>query len=111
MAVSYAKQHLQQISGLVLWGSYPNTPDDLSKTSIKVVSIYGTRDGLSTPAVIDAARHLLPVDTRYVAIEGGNHGQFGWYGAQAGDNPAMIDRAAQQSQIAAATEQLLSELE
>jgi len=43
-----------------------------------------------------------------VAIEGGNHAQFGWYGPQAGDNPATISREAQQEQIIEATVELLA---
>src|SRR5438270_500507 len=81
------------LPGVVLWGSYPQASDDLSGSALAVVSISGTRDGLSTPAKIDASRPLLPPDTRWVVIDGGNHSQFGWYGPQGGDNPAGIDHA------------------
>jgi hypothetical protein len=33
---------------------------------------------------------------RWVAIKGGHHAQFGWYGPQNRDNPATISREAHQ---------------
>jgi predicted alpha/beta-hydrolase family hydrolase len=110
MAAHFAHSHPQAVQGLVLWASYPQGSDDLSGSALAVVSISGTRDGLSTPAKIAASRSLLPPGTRWAVIEGGNHGQFGWYGPQAGDNPATIDHAAQQAQTVAATVALLQRL-
>jgi hypothetical protein len=45
-----------------------------------------------------------------VAIEGGNHAGFGWYGPQAGDNPATISVAVQSRQIQLATIALLDQV-
>jgi len=39
--------------------------------------------------------------TQWVAIDGGDHAQFGWYGPQDGDQPATISREAQQAQVLA----------
>jgi hypothetical protein len=50
---------------------------------------------------------LLPPDTQWTAIEGGNHAQFGWYGPQSGDHPATISRTAQQARTVRATIDLL----
>jgi len=111
MAAQFARKHPDLVQGLVLWASYPANTDDLSASSLKVTSISGTQDGLSTPKKIEASRLLLPADTRWVAIEGGNHGQFGWYGSQSGDNVATITRLAQQEQVVAATVELLRELQ
>ncbi len=99
MAALYADKHRDQINGLSLWASYPATSNDLSDSNLKVLSIYGTQDGLATKDKIDASRGLLPPDTYWVPIEGGNHAQFGWYGDQSGDNPATISRQDQQDQI------------
>ena len=77
------------VKGLVLFGSY--CANDLSDSDLRVLSIAGGRDGLSTPEKIAAARHLLPADARLVEIDGMNHGQFGDYGPQSGDSPATID--------------------
>ena len=49
-------------------------------------------------------------NTHWVAIEGGNHAQFGWYGPQSGDGTATISREEQQRQIVGATLELLSRL-
>ncbi len=110
MAAHFAHDHPQTVQGLALWASYPQASDDLSRNAVAVVSISGTRDGLSTPAKIEASRPLLPPSTTWVIIDGGNHGQFGWYGPQSGDNPAGLDHAAQQAQTVAATVALLQGL-
>jgi len=46
-----------------------------------------------------------------VALEGGNHAQFGWYGPQKGDSSATLSHTEQQAQIVAATLELLRSLE
>ena len=109
-AAHFAHDHPRTVQGLALWASYPQASDDLSGSALLVVSISGTLDGLSTPAKIEASRPLLPANTTWVAIEGGDHGQFGWYGPQAGDNPATVDHAAQSAQTVAATVAMLAEL-
>jgi hypothetical protein len=111
MAARFAHGHPSAVQGLVLWASYPATSDDLSARELAVVSICGTRDGLATEEEIAASRPLLPAETRWVAIVGGNHAQFGWYGPQSGDNPATISRQAQQQEVVAATLALLTDLE
>jgi hypothetical protein len=108
MAASYAYNHKDQIDGLVLWASYPASSNDLSSSALKTSSISASLDGLSTPDKIAASRSLLPQNTTWVQIEGGNHGQFGWYGDQPGDNPATISREAQQAQVVQTTLELLN---
>ncbi len=110
MAAAYVDTHRTAINGLVLWASYPASNNNLSDSGLPVLSIFGTRDALATDNRIDAARPLLPADTEYVAIQGGNHGQFGSYGDQAGDNPADISRADQQAQVVDATATFLGKL-
>lgn len=111
MAARFARTHPDLIQGLILWAAYPDAADNLSQSGLKVVSIYGTRDGLATPAKIEASRPLLPPDTTWVAIEGGNHAQFGHYGPQAGDNPPLVSAEEQQARIVAATVDLLQRTE
>jgi len=77
MAVSYANNHRDKISGIILWAAYPDDQDDLSAFSIPVLVIYASNDGLATPQKIMEMKRLLPKDTQYVEIEGGNHAQFG----------------------------------
>ncbi len=110
MSARFAYQSPETVQGLVLWAAYPASRDDLSGHALTVTSIYGTRDGVATEDKIAASRPLLPLDTSWVAIEGGNHAQFGWYGPQSGDKTATISREEQQKQIVAATLTLLSRL-
>jgi len=112
MAASYAHSHPGEVQGLVLWASYPAGSADLSaRTDLDASSISGTLDGLTTPEDIEASKALLPPQTVYVAIEGGNHAQFGWYGPQNGDNPATISHLDQQAQVVEATVDLLEQVD
>jgi len=111
VAAHFAHTHPATVRGLVLWASFPSPIADLSaRQDLAVVSIYGTRDSLTTSEQIAASRRLLPPPpaTRWVSIEGGNHAQFGWYGDQWGDTAATISREAQQEQVIAATLGLLA---
>ncbi|NYE02105.1 pimeloyl-ACP methyl ester carboxylesterase [Kineosphaera limosa] len=95
-----------RIHGLALWASYPDGATTVPQQP--VASIYGTRDGLATPADIEASRPLLPADARFVPIDGGIHAYFGDYGPQSGDGTPTIDRATAQAQIIAAMRDLLA---
>jgi pimeloyl-ACP methyl ester carboxylesterase len=98
MAAHFLNQHRDQFTGLIFLASYPATSDDLSDYSGKVLSISASYDGLATPDKIAASRSLLPQDAKFFEIHGGNHAQFGWYGAQSGDLTAAISRTDQQEQ-------------
>jgi hypothetical protein len=111
MAARYVYRSSSAVEGLVLWAAYPAAGDDLSARALAVASIYGTLDGLVTQIKIDASRSLLPPDTQWAAIEGGNHAQFGAYGPQSGDRSATISPEAQQRQVVAATVALLERLD
>jgi len=58
----------------------------------------------------DETKALLPADTQYVVIDGGNHAQFGSYGFQPGDNEATISPEEQWTQISTATVEFLKTL-
>ncbi|HNK63960.1 MAG TPA: alpha/beta hydrolase [Anaerolineales bacterium] len=104
-ASSYAAGH-SEIKGVIFWASYPAN-DALKTNGTKVISIYGTNDGLAGGGKIDESKALLPADAQFVAIEGGNHAQFGSYGPQAGDNEATISPEQQWAQAAEATAMFL----
>ena len=103
-AASYASTH-DQVGGLVLWASYP-ADESLKDKDIKIISIYGTLD-MAGMGAFEEKRTLLPSDTEYVIMQGGNHSQFGDYGFQPGDNEATISRADQQQQVVDATVKFL----
>lgn len=110
MAATYARQHLDVIDGLVLWASFAQESDSFAETDIAALSVYGTLDGLATPEDIEASRATLPADATFVGLEGGNHAQFGWYGEQAGDNPATLSHADHMAQTVEATVTLLGDI-
>lgn len=110
MAAQYVAQKPDHIQGLILWASYPANSTDLSAFDLEVMSIFATRDGLSSLDKIENSRSLLPPDTVWVSIEGGNHAQFGSYGEQRGDMVPTISAQEQQRQIVQATVDLLGVL-
>ncbi len=104
MAALFTFNNPDAAAGLTLWASFPAGSSPLTdRTDLAVSSIHGSLDGLVSAADIEASRALLPPQTAFVEIEGGNHAQFGWYGPQDRDNEATITRAEQQVQTVAAT--------
>lgn len=112
MAARYADRQGRGVGGIVLWAAYPAEGDDLSaRQDLAVLSIYATRDGLMTREELDSSRRRLPAAaTCWVELEGGNHAQFGAYGDQPRDLPAVLSVADQQAQIATATAAFLDAL-
>lgn len=82
------------IDGVVLLASYP-TNDELKKLGKEVISIWGSSDGVLNFESLYKSKEVLPLDTTYIDIEGGNHAQFGDYGKQKGDNDALISQEEQ----------------
>ena len=101
LACSFARRHRERLAGLILWASYPASFDDLSDSALPTLSIYATLDALTTPANISQTRPLLPSDTSYVEITGGDHWNFGDFGRERAT--AVISRETQQAQILRAT--------
>jgi hypothetical protein len=98
------------ISGLVLVGTTHPKEDDLSSLAMPVTKVYGTDDGVAPPERMFENRGLLPKHTRWVAIEGGNHSQFGHYGRQLLDGTASISRESQQTATRAALVEMLDKV-
>ena len=105
MAAGYAADHQDTVGGLALWAAYPS--GDVSGTDLVTSSIYGTLDAGAERMTSLETRAKLPASTAFVAIEGGNHEQMGWYTGQPNDPPATISRAGQQAQAVAATLDIL----
>lgn len=106
MAAQYAADHQDEVTGLILWGSYPGSNLDLTDASLRVLSIYGSEDG--GVEEIRSSQSRLPLDAVVHEISGGNHAQFGDYGIQAGDGEAVISPTEQWDIVA---EQTLSFLQ
>ncbi|MDO4926301.1 MAG: alpha/beta fold hydrolase [Turicibacter sp.] len=108
-ATTYASNHLDEIDGVILLGSYPASSTDLSTTDLNVLSLYAEFDGLSTEEKIFNKAKNLPTTTVYTKISGGNHAQFGIYGDQSGDLEATISVVEQQNQMLTYTLDFLKE--
>lgn len=105
MAAVYAASHTDQLSGLVLMAAYPTKelPEDFP-----VLSLYGTEDGVLNQMKyqknIGLAKNLTEI-----VIQGGNHGQFGNYGAQSKDKTAQITPFQQWEQVTNAVIRMIQE--
>ncbi len=108
MAAQYTGKHPEAIGGLAIWASYPADNTDLSSLGIPVLSIYGSRELRVNDSSVAERKHLLPEDTRYIRIEGGDHHQFGSYEINPEDHLATTSRESQQQQIIQATLDLLA---
>lgn len=96
-----AQRSPERMRALVLLGTTHPREFSIADLPHPVVKVYGTRDGIAPLERSRANAANLPESTTWIAIEGGNHSQFGYYGFQIGDRRARISREEQQRQIAA----------
>ena len=94
MAAAYAASHPQQTDALVLLAAYSTA--DLTASGVRVISLYGTEDGVLQRDKYEKYRPNLPADTTETVIEGGCHAGFGSYGPQKGDGTPAITAQEQQ---------------
>ena len=106
-AALYVSANPDQIAGLAIWSSYPADNADISDLDLPVILLYGGNEIRVTDESVGARKHLLPPDTLYIKIEGGDHHQFGAYRLTSEEDLATISREAQHAQILAATLDLL----
>ena len=107
VAASFADTH-PQIKALVLYAAYPEAP--LQRTDLKVVSLYGGADELTTPAEIEESKADLPPATAYVEVPGAAHSTFGDYGLQTGGGQPSGDPAAARQLIRQTTQAVLQSI-
>lgn len=93
VAANYAAGHSLQLSGVLMLAAYPLKHLD---ESTQAIIIYGSEDGVLNMAKLEAADRYLPDSSEQYIIEGGNHAQFGNYGAQKHDGKAAITHEEQQ---------------
>ncbi len=94
-AARYYLKNPTMVNGLVLLASYSDK--DLSSINPKVLTIYGSNDGvLDMDSYNDNYSNLSTNVTQYI-IDGGNHSYFGSYGLQKNDNEATITQSEQWS--------------
>jgi len=107
MAAQYTDKHPDVIDGLAIWASYPADSTDISNLDIPVISIYGSRELRVNDTSVGERKHLLPNDTLYIRIEGGDHHQFGSYETNPEEHLATLSRPSQHQQIIQATLEIL----
>lgn len=93
MAASYLAEHREEYEGLILLGSYSTA--DLSASSLKVLSVYGSEDRVLNREKYDENTDNLPDAFTEIVLEGGCHAYFGVYGAQEGDGTPTISNKEQ----------------
>ena len=93
MAASYAAEHAEDLRGLVLLGAYSTA--DLRDSGLKVLTVYGSEDGVMNRENYAAGLALLPEGAEELVIDGGCHACFGCYGAQKGDGTPQISNEEQ----------------
>lgn len=109
MGASFASEHLDQLDGMIFLASYPTK--SLVADDFKVLSIYGSEDTVLNMEKVVEGRQYMPEDYTEICIEGGNHAQFGDYGFQKGDQPALIERSEQQKQTVEAIVDMVKDTE
>ncbi len=109
-AAQYTFAHPEQIAGLAIWSSYPSDGSDISGQDTPVVLMYGGNETRVTDDSVGTRKHLLPPDTRYIKIEGGDHHQFGSYLLTTEEDLATTSRETQHAQILSAMIELLQSI-
>ncbi len=107
-AAQYARSHPEAVDGLSIWASYPAGTADLSTFDLPVSVVYGSLDPRANDESVLARRDLLPANTDYVRIDGGDHHQFGSYEIEPDEHLATLGAEEQQRQIIQATLDLLA---
>lgn len=107
MAASYLSDHVDEFKGLILLGSYSTA--DLSKTSLNVLSIYGSEDRVLNREKYEDNKSNLPANYTEMIINGGCHAYFGMYGQQDGDGTPTITNTEQINQTADAIAKFIGE--
>ena len=98
MAAQFVKENPDLIQKLILIGTTHPRDISLAESKIPIMKIYGSNDGVADERTIFKNKSKLPVSTKFIKIEGANHGQFGYYGFQLGDDSASISREKQQEE-------------
>ena len=98
MAAACAAEHTELFDGLVLLAAY--STEDLRETGLRVLSAYGSEDGVLDLENYEEYRRNLPESVSETVIDGGNHACFGSYGPQDGDGTPRITAEQQMKETA-----------
>ena len=95
--VSTSYYNNDNIDGYIFLAAYPN-----KKITKPMLLIRGDKDGVLKMDGYKESKKYWSTDNKEVIITGGNHGNFGNYGKQKGDNKSTISRTKQQDQTISA---------
>ncbi len=98
MAAQFVYEHPGVADKLILIGTSHPRDISLASSTIPVLKISGSKDGVADERSISENKPKFPSTTVYDDIPGANHSQFGYYGFQLGDNRSDISRERQQSE-------------
>lgn len=98
MAAQFVYENPNLIDKLILIGTTHPRDISLANSTIPILKIYGSNDGVADEESIIKNKSKLPATSKFVKINGANHSQFGYYGFQLGDSSASIDRELQQAE-------------
>lgn len=112
MAAYYAAKHRDAIQGLLLWDAY-SANDLADDSSLKVRLIHRSDTAGSLPPGYDSKLPLLPPQTEYVPLAGGQHLNFGRFIAgrmYRGEPRADLDPDQQRAMVTAASSEFMQAL-
>lgn len=107
MAASYLSENIDAYEGLILLGSYSTA--DLTETTLKVLSVYGSEDKVLNAEKYSENKSNLPEGYEEIVLDGGCHSYFGMYGEQEGDGVPTLTNIEQINQTAKEIEEFISD--
>lgn len=107
MAAVHLDTHTTDYRGVIFLSAY--STKDLTDSGMKVLSLYGSEDGVLGMDAYNRNHHNLPTDAVEAVISGGCHAFFGDYGPQRGDGTPTITVEEQTRQTADAITAFIAE--
>ena len=92
-AAFYADKNSDGFDGMIFLASY--TTVNMSDSGLRVLSVYGSEDGVLNKDKYEKNKSKLPSDFTELVIDGANHAGFGMYGAQKKDGEATLTNTEQ----------------
>ena len=94
LGANYVADHVEDFAGLIMLAAYPTKP--LVSEDLKVLSVYGNKDGVLNKENLKAGKEFVPEHYTEIGLGGANHAGFANYGPQEGDGEATMEREKQQ---------------
>lgn len=101
MAGRYADIHQDGLAGLIFLDAYPPQSNSLADSTLPVLHVHRALPDGTPPQKFAEMKYLFPANSRWVAVPGGNHMNFGSFigGAYVEEWEPQISRESQHRQI------------